>query len=154
MARRIINRKEKRAEHDAYERTAKEDEDQEEEEEEEGDEEAEEEADAGGEAGDDDEDAEAEGDGDDEDAPKKKKKKKEPKPKVVKAKPKTRTRTAKVVRMKVVWAVYNNSNQQVKTFEYPDRKSADEYAAKMRTDKKTTYFVQPFKKPIEEKKEE
>jgi hypothetical protein len=149
MARRIINRKEKRAEFDAYERTAKEDEDQEEEEEEDGDEEAEEEAEAGDGAGDD-EEAAGEGDDEDDEAPKKKKKK-EPKPKAVKPK---RTRVAKIVRMKVVWAVYNNSNQQVKTFEYPDRKSADEYAAKMMTDKKTTYFVQPFKKPIEEKKEE
>jgi hypothetical protein len=150
MARRIINRKEKRAEFDAYERTAKEDEDQEEEEEEDGDEDAEEEAEGGDDAGDDDEGGE--GDGDDDDEAPKKRKKKEAKPKV--AKPKTRTRAAKIVRMKVVWAVYNNSNQQVKTFEYPDRKSADEYAAKMMTDKKTTYFVQPFKKPIEEKKDE
>ena len=145
MARRIVNRKEKRAEFEAYERTNKEDEEREDEEEEEVDEDAEEEAAEGGdEAGD-----EEEADEDDEEAPKKKKK--EPK---AKAKPKARTRTAKVVRMKVVWAVYNNSNQQVKTFDYPDRKAADEYAAKMMTDKKSTFFVQPFKKPFEEKKDD
>lgn len=151
MARRIVNRKEKRAEFEAYERTSKEDEEREdEEEEEEEDEESEEEGEADEEAGD---EGGSEEDEDEEEAPRpKKKKEKEPKP--AKAKGKPRARAAKIVRMKVVWAVYNNSNQQVKTFEYPERKAADDYAAKMSADKKSTFFVQPLKKPIEEKKEE
>jgi hypothetical protein len=149
MARRIINRKEKRADYEAYERVAKPEEEEREDDEEEDEDDAEEEAESDDAVGDDEEE-----DSDDEDAPKKKPKKEAKPPKVkAKAKAKPRTRTAKVVRMKVVWAVYNNSNQQVKTFDFPERKEADEYAAKMMTDKKTTYFVQPFKKPIEEKKE-
>ena len=41
------------------------------------------------------------------------------------AKAKPRTRTPKVTRMKVVWGVFNNSNQRVAVYEYPKRKEAD-----------------------------
>jgi hypothetical protein len=141
MARRIVNRKEKREEFDAAERREKdEDVDEEEGEEEDGDKE---EAEAAKSPGDE------EQDGEEEEAPKKKKK--EPKPK---AKPKPRTRTPKVVRMKVVWVVFNNSNQRVAAYEYPQRKQAEDHAAKLMTDKRTTHFVQPVKEPIEVKKEE
>jgi hypothetical protein len=135
MARRILNHKALRADFEAAERKKKEavgegedqnDELEDEEEEEEG---------ASGEAG---EEAE--------EAPKKKKKPvKEPKPK--------RTRTPKVVRQRVVWGVFNNSNARVQTFPYPQKKDADEYAKKMMADKGSTFFVQPVKEPIEEKKE-
>lgn len=166
MGRRILNRKDLRADYDAAERRkgdseeteeveeeAAEDESEEEEEEEaEGDVAAgaEGEAEADDEAGDDDDEG---GDDDDEDAPKKKKKKKV----VVKAKPKPkakpRSRAAKIIRMKVVWGVFNNSNQRVAVYDYPKRKEADEHAARLMTDKKQTHFVQPVKEPIEEKKE-
>jgi hypothetical protein len=155
MARRIVNRKEKRAEFDALEeRTKSEDEETEEEEgddEEEGDEEEDgEPSDAAAE----DEEAGAEGDGEEEEAPKKKKKKKEPKPKVVKPKAKSRARTPKIVRMKVVWGVFNNSNQRVATYQYPQKKQAEDHAAKLMTDKRSTHFVQPVKEPFEVKKDE
>jgi len=137
---------EKRAEHEAYERRQAEDEeatdDDDEVEEDEGDEE---EAAADEEPGDEDEG------GDDEEAPLRKKKKaaapKEPK----KAKP--RSRTAKVARMKLVWGVFNNSNVRVATYEYRQKQEADEHAARLTADKKSTHFVQPVKEPIEEKKE-
>ena len=77
-----------------------------------------------------------------------KKKKAPPKP----AKPK-RSRAGKVVRLRVVWGVFNNSNQRVATFDYPKRKEAEDKAAQLTTDKKQTHFVQPVKEPIEEKKE-
>jgi hypothetical protein len=150
MARRIVNRKEKRAEVEALERRKDEDETEEEEGEDEDEEEDEEgeEAEAGEAAGDEDE-----AEGDEEEAPKKKKK--EPKPKAKpKAKAKPRTRTPKIVRMKVVWGVFNNSNQRVATYEYPERKAAEDHAAKLMTDKRSTHFVQPVKEPIEVKKEE
>src|SRR5439155_12892228 len=82
-----------------------------------------------------------------------KKKKKEPKPKP-KAKAKPRSRAPKIVRLKVVWGVFNNSNQRVATYEYPQRKQAEEHAAKLMTDKRTTHFVQPVKEPYEVKKED
>ncbi len=143
MGRRILNRKDLRADYEAAERRQTEDEDEVEDEEAEGDEE--DEADEEEEAVAADEEAVEE---EEEEAPKKKKKA-PPKEK----KPKTRTRTPKVVRMKVVWGVFNNSNQRVAVYEYPKRKEADEHAAKLTADKKSTHFVQPVKEPIEEKKE-
>jgi hypothetical protein len=134
--RRTLNYKELRAEHDAAERRK-----QEEDEAEEGDEEEaeDEEAEAGDEAEEGDEE-EAE----DEEVPVKKKKVvKEPKPK--------RPRAAKVVRQKVVWVVFDNSNRRIQAFEYAREKEAREYAAKMQAEKKSTYFVQPIKEPMEDK---
>lgn len=151
MGRRILNRKELRADYEAAER--KEDEETDETEEEVDDEGEDEEEDAEGEEGDAEEEAsedEEEGD-EDEEAPKKRKKVAKPKPKAKpKAKPRSRT---KVVRMKVVWGVFNNSNARIATYEYPKRKEAEEHAARLTADKKLTHFVQPVKEPMEEKKE-
>jgi hypothetical protein len=156
MGRRILNRKELRADFDAAERRKPEDEDvvdeeadaEDEDEEEKGEED--EEAEAG------EVEVEAEGDEEeDEDAeapPKKKKKAAKVKaPKV--AKPKSRSRAAKITRMRLVWGVFNNSHQCVASYEYPKRKDAEAHAAKLTADKKNTHFVQPVKEPIEEKKE-
>jgi hypothetical protein len=142
MARRILNRKDLRNDYDAAER--RKDEEEEVEDSAEETEEDEEEASGDEEEGDEDEEeVEAE------EKEKPKKKKPAPKPK---AKP--RTRAVKVTRMRVVWGVFNNSNQCVSTFEYPRRKDADALAAKLTVDKKNTHFVQPVKEPIEQKKEE
>jgi hypothetical protein len=142
MARRILNRKDLRADYDAAERRKGESEEPGEEEDAAEDEEGdEEEAEATDEAADeDDEDAE-------EEAPKKKKAAAKP------AKPKSRSRPAKVIRMRVVWGVFNNSNQRVATYDYPKKAEAEAHAEKLKADKKTTHFVQPVKEPIEEKKE-
>jgi hypothetical protein len=137
MARRILNRKEMRADFDAAERRA-EDEEQDEEEGE-GDEDEEEEGETDEEAGEAADEEEAE-------APKKPKKKAPAKPKATKS----RSRTAKVVRQRVVWGVFNNSNACVATYEYPKRKEADDHAAKLTADKKSTYFVQPVKEAMAE----
>src|SRR5437879_2766740 len=134
MARRILNRRELRADYDAAERRQGD----EVEGEEEGDEE--ETAESNQEAGEGDEGDE------EEEAPKKKK----PAPKEPKPKAKPRSRAAKVTRMKVVWGVFNNSNQRVATFDYPKRKEADEKATQLTADKKSTHFVQPVKEPLEE----
>ena len=150
MARRILNRKDLRADFEAAERV-KQDDDEDVEEEEEGEDEDEEEA-AEEEA--DEEAAEVdEGEGEDEDEEEKPKKKKKKEPKAPKPKAKPRSRAAKVVRMKVVWGVFNNSNQRIAAYEYPKRKEADDHAARLTADKKSTHFVQPVKEPIEEKKE-
>ena len=67
----------------------------------------------------------------------------------------SRARTPKIVRMRVVWGVFNNSHQVVQEFDYPHRKQAEELAAKLTTDKKSghPFFLQPVKKPIEKEKE-
>ncbi len=143
MARRILNRKDLRADYEAAERRKQEDEDEVEDEEEETDE------------SEDEVEAEDEGEGEEadeeevEEAPKKKKKA----PAKV-AKPK-RSRAAKQVRMKVVWGVFNNSNQCVAKFDYPKRKEAEEHAHKLASAKTPPqpFFIQPVKEPIEEKKE-
>jgi hypothetical protein len=140
MARRILNRKDLRADFEAAERRKVEDEEVEGDEEEADEDEDEAEAEA-------DEAEGEEGDGDEEEAPVKKKKKpvKEPKPK--------RSRAAKQVRMKVVWGVFNNSNQRVATFEYKKKDEAYEHAAKLQAAKNPPqpFFVQPVKEPMDEK---
>lgn len=82
--------------------------------------------------------------GEEEAAPVKKKKKapaKEPKP---------RKKPAKLVRRRVVWVVYDNSNKKIAQYDYTKRSEADEHAARLTTEKKQTYFVQPFKEEITE----
>ncbi len=149
MGRRILNRKELRADFDAAERRSEDEEpedDEETDDEEEGDEGDDEEET-------DDEDEGDEGDEDDEDAPKKKKKAKAVKaPKAPKPKAKPRTRTAKVVRKRAVWGVFNNSSQMVASYEYPKKQDAEAHAAKLTADKRNTHFVQMVKEDIIEEK--
>ena len=137
MGRRILNRKEMRADFEESERR-RQDEDQEVEDEVENEEEEEEE-----EAEGDEEEAEEE-----EEEVVATKKKKPAKPKATKS----RSRAAKVTRMRMVWGVYNNSHQLVTTYEYPKKEDAVAHAAKLTADKKSTHFVQPVKEAIEEKK--
>jgi cobalamin biosynthesis protein CobT len=142
MARRILNRKDLRADYEAAERRKQEDEDEVEDEEEDTDE-AEDEIEA-------EEEGEEQDEEEEEEAPKKKKKApaaKEPKPK--------RSRAAKQVRMKVVWGVFNNSNQCVAKFDYPKRREAEEHANKLAAAKTPPqpFFVQPVKEPMEDKKD-
>jgi hypothetical protein len=152
MGRKILNRKEMRADFDAAERRKKDDVEAEETEEEEEDEDEDEGEEGDEEEPDVEEPAADEGEAEeDEEAPKKKKAKAVKPPKAVK---KTRTRTPKITRMKVIWGVFNNSNQRVATFDYPRRKDADDLAAKLSNDKKSTHFVQPVKEPMEEKEKE
>jgi cobalamin biosynthesis protein CobT len=152
MARRIVNRMEKRAEVEAFERR-KDDDEEGDEEEEEGDEDEEEgdEEEEEGEAGDEDEEEGEAGDEDDEEAPKKKKKAKPKAPAKPKAKP--RARTVKATRMRVMWGVFSNSHQMVASYEYPRRGEADAHAARLTSEKRSTHFVQPVKEPIPEEKE-
>ncbi len=121
-----------------------EDEDEDEDEDEEEGEEAEAEASGDEEEGDEDEE--------EEEKPKPKKKKTPPKPKAPRP---SRARVPKVVRMRVVWGVFNNSHQMVQEFEYPQKAAAEEVAAKLTADKKSghPFFLQPVKKPIEKEKE-
>ncbi|MFN4260489.1 MAG: hypothetical protein ACK4RK_14440 [Gemmataceae bacterium] len=144
MARRILNRRELRADYEAAENRRPSDEDAELDEEELEDDEDDEEEDL------ETEEDELEGE-DEEEEIKPKKKKKVAAPKIPK---KPRSRVAKVTRMKVVWGVFNNSNQRVATFDYPKKHEAEELAAKLTVDKKNIHFIQPVKEPMEEKKEE
>jgi hypothetical protein len=90
------------------------------------------------------EEAAAEVEGEEEEAKPVKKKKKPAAPK----EPSKRKKTTKQVPKRVVWVIYDNSYKKVKSFPYNQRQQADEEAEKLRQDKKTTYFVQPFKEEI------
>jgi len=139
MARkRTINRKELRTDFDEAENKPEEEEaDEAEDEDEDADED--EEADA---------DVESDGESDDvEEAPKPKKPKKKP------AAPK-RTRTPKVVAMKAIWVVFDNSSKEIETFPYNKRSDAEAFLEQKNTDKKGAFYLQMRKIPLEEKKEE
>jgi hypothetical protein len=152
-SRRTLDRRALREQGEAAERQKPEDEvDETEDEDEDEDEDEEEDEDA--EASDaEDEGDEDEGEGEDEEEkPKPKKKKAPPKPKAPRP---SRARTPKIVRMRVVWGVFNNSHQVVQEFDYPNKSDAEELAAKLTADKKSghPFFLQPVKKPIEKEKE-
>jgi len=135
--RRTRNYRELREEYDAAERKESDEELEEEEADEEEDEEEEDEEEE------DEEEIEAESDEEEEEAPVKKKKKakeKAPKPK--------RSRSGKTVPMKMMWAVFNNSNQPIATFEWKQKEEAEAHAARLHAEKKQTYFVQPIKQPM------
>lgn len=67
-----------------------------------------------------------------------------------KAEPKPRKKTVKVVRKRVVWVVYDNSSKKIAQFDYTKKAEADALAEKLKTEKKQTYFVQPFKEEIQD----
>lgn len=132
--RRTLNRRELRENAEAAERKTK-DEDSEQGEDEEEEEADEEEAEAEEEAVDDDEEVVVP-------KPKAKPKKKAP------AKP--RTRTVKVVRLRAVWAVLDNSSKRIETFPYNQKAAAEQFVAEKSADKKN-YYLQLVKEPWEEK---
>jgi hypothetical protein len=150
MARRILNRKDLRADFEAAEARRKDD-DEDVEDEEEGDEDEDEDEEEGDEAEEAEAEPGAEPDGDeDEEEVKPVKKKKKPAKVVKEPKPK-RVRTPKHVRQRVVWVVFDNSSKRIAAYDYPKKKEAEEHAARLKAEKNQTFFVQPVKEPIEEK---
>jgi hypothetical protein len=98
------------------------------------------------------EEADDEGGDDEEGGKKKKKAKAKPKAKKAPAAPKPkRTRTPKEVRLKAVWVVFDNSSKRVDTFPYSQKKEAEELLAQKIADKKTGFYMQMVKEPMEEK---
>jgi hypothetical protein len=91
------------------------------------------------------EEPEVEEDGGDDDGEAKPK----PKPKKKKAPAKPRTRAVKVVRLRALWAVLDNSSKRVETFPYSKRAEAEAYVAEKTGDKKS-YYIQLVKEPWED----
>ncbi len=52
-------------------------------------------------------------------------------------------------RMKVVWAICDQTGNQVKAFDYPKRKEADAEAARLSESKGKPHFVRSEKVPME-----
>ncbi len=86
-----------------------------------------------------------EGEEGDEEAPAPKKKKKAPA-----KEPRVRKKPAKQVRRRLVWVVIDNSNKKVAQYDYARKQEADDHAARLQAEKKSTYFVQPVKEEITE----
>jgi hypothetical protein len=90
--------------------------------------------------------AEAEVGGEEEAAPAVVKKKK-----VVKETKPRKSRATKQAPQKVVWIVFDNSNKPVgEPFPYPKKQEAEELAARLQAEKKSTHFVQPVRKALDE----
>jgi hypothetical protein len=87
---------------------------------------------------------EDEGEEGDEEAPPRPKKKKPAK------EPKPRKKAAKQVRRRVVWVVLDNSNKPIARYDYTKKQEADEHAARLASEKKQIFFVQPLKEEITE----
>ncbi len=102
----------------------------------------------------DDEGAAGDDEDDDEDAPKKKKAKAKVKAKkVAVAKPKAkRTRAAKVVVMRAIWVVFDNSNKRLNTFPFKEKAEAEAFLEKKQEEKKGTCYMQLVKEELKEAK--
>lgn len=94
-----------------------------------------------------DEDADDEADEEAEEKPVKKKVVKKAK---APAKPRATKKAAKEVRMKAVWVVFDNSSKRVETFPFNQKAEAESLLAKKIEEKKTTFYLQLVKEPIEE----
>lgn len=92
--------------------------------------------------------------GDDESGTKKPKKAAKSKEKSATAKPKKTKRSKAVVRMRLVWTVFNNSNQAIAKYEYPHKAEADAHAERLKKEKNITHFVMPVKEQMEVAEEE
>ena len=51
-----------------------------------------------------------------------------------------------------MWVVFDNSSKRIAAYDYPKKKEAEEHAARLKTEKNQTFFVQPVKENIEEEK--
>jgi hypothetical protein len=74
--------------------------------------------------------------------------KKAPKAKV--SKPRKSSKTKAPVRMRVRWAVVNDSLKQIAVFDYPQKSEADQKAADMIGRGKGHHFVRAVKEPMPE----
>ena len=61
-----------------------------------------------------------------------------------------RKKTVKITRMKAYWGVYNQGMKRLALFEYSDKKAADKKAADLMASSRTNHFVQLVKEAITE----
>lgn len=94
---------------------------------------------------------EASDDEDEDGAPKKKKAKVKAKKEPAKPKAK-RTRAPKVVTMRAVWVVFDNSNKRLNTFPFKEKQEAESFLEKKQEEKKGTCYLQLVKEELKEAK--
>jgi hypothetical protein len=113
----------------------------------------EEEADEDEEEDEDAEDGEEPSEDEDEDGAPKKKKAKAKAKKEPAVKPKAkRTRAPKVVTMRAVWVVFDNSNKRLNTFPFKEKKEAESFLEKKQEEKKGTCYLQLVKEEMKDAK--
>jgi hypothetical protein len=66
------------------------------------------------------------------------------------AKKPSRKKTAKEARMKAYWGVYNQGMKRLAMFEYSDKKAAEKKAADLMASSRTNHFIQLVKEAITE----
>lgn len=81
---------------------------------------------------------------------KKEKAPKEAKEKKPAAKKASRKKTAKEARMKAYWGVFSPSMKRLVMFEYADKKAAEKKAADLTASSRSTHFIQLVKEAITE----
>jgi hypothetical protein len=69
------------------------------------------------------------------------------------AKPKTtkkKSKKAENVRLRMMWGIFDNSNQQVATFPYAQKAAAEARLAELLEKGRGTFFINPVREPIVE----
>ena len=66
------------------------------------------------------------------------------------AKKPSRKKAAKEVRMKAYWGVFNQGMKRLALFEYSDRKAAEKKAAELMSSSRASHFIQLVKEAITE----
>jgi hypothetical protein len=81
---------------------------------------------------------------------KKEKKEKAPKEPKVAAKKTVRKKVAKESRLKAFWGVFNQGMKRLVLFEYADKQAAEKKAAELTASSRATHFIQLVKEAITE----
>lgn len=79
-----------------------------------------------------------------------KKAKKKKDPNKVPVKRKSRSKTPEVIRKKLFWGVYNQSGKRVASYDFTQKKSAENKAAELSANAKPLHYVQKYKDDITE----
>jgi hypothetical protein len=64
------------------------------------------------------------------------------------AKPKKKVKKVEIVRLRMTWGIFDNSNQQQATFPYSEKAAAEARLKELHDKGKGSYFLQPVKEPI------
>ena len=61
-----------------------------------------------------------------------------------------KTKKVEIIRLRLCWGVFDNSNQQVATFGYSEKSAAEAKLKELNEKGRGVYFLQPVKEPIVE----
>ena len=64
------------------------------------------------------------------------------------AKPKKKVKKVEIIRLRMTWGIFDNSNQQQGTFPYSEKAAAEARLKELMDRGKGSFFMQPVKEPI------